>query len=691
MSEVNKLLVDIDNTVMHMLDDLCEGRENATEFSGKIIALPHIFNALNAIVPSHIMGKYNEFINEFMSFCKLCEDESFLIKNVDNVAESLSLLSECLKEIRVTCNSKIKKCACCGNYVFYNPLSDYYIEMARKYSDGRKFVDETLNCEEYLCPQCYSSDRDRLIVSFLAQMGLEHAGEDTAVLQIAPAKSIEKWIINNCKQITYETTDLYMQNVTFVSDIQDLKEISSDRYDIVICSHVLEHVENDIKALTAMKRVLKDNGILIFLVPVDLSADRIDEEFGCSEEENWRRFGQGDHCRRYSKSGLIDRLEKEFFVRQLGVEYFGEELFNECGLTQSSILYILTKNENVDMSIKQEYELDVNIVDNGPVVSVIMSAYNHEPYVAQAIESVINQSYRNIEFLVADDASPDGTVSVMRRYSKYYAKELYFNENKGDRSLDLKQYATGKYIALMHSDDLWDKDKIARQVEYLERHPECGVCLSWCEYVDENLQHINDNIFVQKNRSKEEWMNFFFKYGNVLCNPSSLCRAELFFPYLPYGSAGRQAPDLFRWTDIVQKTDIYIIQDHLVSMRRYTSNERENTSASNTTNNLLYNAEIGMSWMWIIRKMDTTFFKKAFADMMINPDAETEAEIKCEKYFLLLSNRNVFVQNSSFVYFTEIYDEIKDIMVERYHYSRRKLWSDELTKGILGSVEKRWN
>ena len=165
-----------------------------------------------------------------------------------------------------------------------------------------------------------------------------------------------------------------------------------------------------------------------------------------------------------------------------------------------------------------------------------MSAFNHESFVAEAIESVLNQTYSNIEFLVADDASSDGTAEVMRKYSKHFAKELYFKENKGDRMPDLKPYIRGKYVALMNSDDIWEPDKIATQVQYMEEHSDCGVCLTWCQYVDENLNPIEDNTFIQKNRTQTEWMHFFWHQGNCLCNPSSLSRTEFFYPYLPYSN-----------------------------------------------------------------------------------------------------------------------------------------------------------
>ena len=94
-------------------------------------------------------------------------------------------------------------------------------------------------------------------------------------------------------------------------------------------------------------RVLKKNGYCAFLVPIALNINAIDEEWGLSPAENWRRFGQDDHCRRYNRDGLIHRLESVgFHVNICDINYFGKNIYTQCGLTSQSILYVLTK-ENV--------------------------------------------------------------------------------------------------------------------------------------------------------------------------------------------------------------------------------------------------------------------------------------------------------------------------------------------------------
>jgi SAM-dependent methyltransferase len=116
-------------------------------------------------------------------------------------------------------------------------------------------------------------------------------------------------------------------------------------FDAFICSHVLEHVSDDLKALSELFRILKPNGWGILMVPIILSLDQIDEDPLLEDiAERWRRFGQDDHVRMYSRNGFIERvIGAGFSVRQYGQEYFGAEVFKRYGISDKSILYVVEK------------------------------------------------------------------------------------------------------------------------------------------------------------------------------------------------------------------------------------------------------------------------------------------------------------------------------------------------------------
>lgn len=232
----------------------------------------------------------------------------------------------------------------CGQEVYYLPLPVYYDQQRIKYG-GKKTVPETLNREKYICPECGAVDRDRMIIGYMEKADLLQEG--TKVLQVAPAQMIDTYIKQHLPSDTYDTADLFMEGVTYKTDIQNMIEIADDTYDLWICSHVLEHVADDRKALNELRRILKPEGRGILLVPLDLSREGTDEELGCSEAENWRRFGQGDHVRAYAKTDFIARIKEcGFDLECVGKDYFGEQFFKNCGLLDSSTLYIVRKTVN---------------------------------------------------------------------------------------------------------------------------------------------------------------------------------------------------------------------------------------------------------------------------------------------------------------------------------------------------------
>jgi glycosyltransferase involved in cell wall biosynthesis len=111
-----------------------------------------------------------------------------------------------------------------------------------------------------------------------------------------------------------------------------------------------------------------------------------------------------------------------------------------------------------------------------PDVSVIIATYNRKMWLGEALESVVNQSYRNIEIIIIDDGSTDDTKSLVMSFNDSRI-HYFFQENRGRsaaRNVGL-QLARGKYIAFLDSDDVYFPEKLAVQLGYLDEHPETGM------------------------------------------------------------------------------------------------------------------------------------------------------------------------------------------------------------------------
>ncbi len=125
--------------------------------------------------------------------------------------------------------------------------------------------------------------------------------------------------------------------------------------------------------------------------------------------------------------------------------------------------------------------------DNCPLVSVVVPCYNHERYITECIESIINQTYRNFELTVIDDGSKDGSFEVLKNLQKKYDFILIQQENRGISATlnrGIKEFSKGKYISFCASDDFWALDKLDKQVDFMEKNPVFPMSFGKTYYVD---------------------------------------------------------------------------------------------------------------------------------------------------------------------------------------------------------------
>lgn len=121
-----------------------------------------------------------------------------------------------------------------------------------------------------------------------------------------------------------------------------------------------------------------------------------------------------------------------------------------------------------------------------PLVSVIVSCYNHEKYIEECILSVLSQDYKNIELLVVDDGSSDASVDVINRLKGKYDFYFLAQENKGlTRTLnETIAKSKGEYIVPLRSDDVMLPHRVSTQIEYIIDKPEVGICGGNIELID---------------------------------------------------------------------------------------------------------------------------------------------------------------------------------------------------------------
>ena len=167
-----------------------------------------------------------------------------------------------------------------------------------------------------------------------------------------------------------------------------------------------------------------------------------------------------------------------------------------------------------------------------PLVSVIISSYNHTDYIEKSISSVFDQTYDNIELLVIDDGSTDNSVKKIQELQKKFLFDFQVQENKGlTRTLNEAVKRTkGGFILFLGSDDIMLPNRIALQVEYMKDKPEVGICGGNMELIDAqgNLLPPEKQRYKNAPTGRFNFNDVFTQNKNVPSIPTQLFRKDVF-------------------------------------------------------------------------------------------------------------------------------------------------------------------
>jgi teichuronic acid biosynthesis glycosyltransferase TuaG len=232
-----------------------------------------------------------------------------------------------------------------------------------------------------------------------------------------------------------------------------------------------------------------------------------------------------------------------------------------------------------------------------PLVTIITPCYNSADFVALTINSVLEQSYTNWELIVIDDKSKDNTTAVIETYAQQHnnIKLIKLEQNGGvanARNVGLTE-AKGKYIAFLDSDDIWLKDKLAKQVAYME---EKNLPMTFCAYqrIDEAGAVISGKIEVPNSVNYKKLLSH-----NVIIFSTSLTLKSAIGD-IRFKKAGHE--DWIFWLDIFKKPfNGYGINEVLVEYRI-----RKGSVSSNKLK------VIGFTWKILRESEKLGFFQSAY-------------------------------------------------------------------------------
>lgn len=235
-----------------------------------------------------------------------------------------------------------------------------------------------------------------------------------------------------------------------------------------------------------------------------------------------------------------------------------------------------------------------------PLVSVIIPTYNRREYVQLAIDSVLAQTYTNYEIIAVDDGSTDGTGEALQRR---YGNRIHYvwQENHGEsvarnRAIEM---ASGEYIALLDSDDIWLPDKLARQAPVMNSNSSVGMvfCLAWL--INSRGQRIADAVLAQDLGDAYVTPEMLC-FQNYICASTTLIRKSILLAAGGFDSTIRFGEDWDLWLRIALRSSVFCLAQPLACIRRHRNTQCYFPSAE-------YNARVLSDHLQILSKAFSSF------------------------------------------------------------------------------------
>lgn len=200
-----------------------------------------------------------------------------------------------------------------------------------------------------------------------------------------------------------------------------------------------------------------------------------------------------------------------------------------------------------------------------PLVSIIMSVYNGEKYLRDAVLSILNQTYKNFEFIIINDGSRDQTLDILNSFVDARLKIITIKNQGLTKSLNYAiGIANGELIARIDADDIAEPEKLIVQVDYLNEHPEVVMCGTWAKFIDNEGKELGEyKVPVSYLEIKRNIL-----FHNPFIHSSIMFRKNICDTIGVYNEKYRYAQDYELWGRIVSKYEAVNLPQYLIKYRK---------------------------------------------------------------------------------------------------------------------------
>jgi glycosyltransferase involved in cell wall biosynthesis len=215
---------------------------------------------------------------------------------------------------------------------------------------------------------------------------------------------------------------------------------------------------------------------------------------------------------------------------------------------------------------------------DSPSISVIMPVYNGQRFLEKSIQSILNQSYIDFEFIIVDDCSTDRTLSIVESFNDKRIHIIQNSHNIGltkslNKAIDL---ASGVYIARMDADDISHSNRFEKQLEFLYNHPTVAILGTQANVIDENGKNVIRTPGWMKPTGNID-IRYYCMFDSPFIHSSVFIKREILVnKYKGYNSSCRTSQDYDLWSRMVYNEESYNLQDKLISFRVHRTSISQN-------------------------------------------------------------------------------------------------------------------
>ncbi len=216
--------------------------------------------------------------------------------------------------------------------------------------------------------------------------------------------------------------------------------------------------------------------------------------------------------------------------------------------------------------------MDAHIHMECPRLTILMSCYNASRYLREAVESILNQTYRDFEFLVVNDGSKDDTLEIIESYARQDNRIVVIDKANTGLADSLNvglAAAKGQWIARQDADDISLPDRLARQIAFLDRHPSVILLGTGCTLIDERATPGRD---VQFPTGHDAIVRQMTSGGSPFPHASAIFRKQSAAAVKGYNSRFVRSQDVDLWLRLSQRGQMACLPEVLVKLRKHGDN-----------------------------------------------------------------------------------------------------------------------